>query len=141
MKFQKIMIIISSLSIFSALVSMILVFFWMLYPYKTLEFQDEVFPVVKKVVNRGEMVYYTSNYCKFFNFPALVTRSFINEIIYVTPSTITNRPSGCHTIKIGVVVPKELPPSNYKLEMTYQIEVNPIRVITIKEDTEMFTVK
>jgi hypothetical protein len=114
--------------------------FWMVYPYNPIVFNEAEFPVAAKQIKQGDMLFYTTDYCKYTTLPARVTRSFINSIIYVTPTTITNRPTGCHVIVIGTLVPKELPLGMYYAEMSYQYQVNPIRTITIKVKTEEFEV-
>ena len=119
---------------------LILIGYWLLYPYKIVEFKDTVFPVMNKVVKRGQLVTYTSNYCKYMDKPAIVTRTFKNELIFLSPSTITNRPLGCNTIVVSVLVPSELPVGKYFMEQVYQFEVNPLRKITIIENTEEFEV-
>ena len=118
----------------------VVVIYWLTYPYNPLVFNDFEFPIINKVIHQGDMIYYRSNYCKYMNLPALVTRTFANDILYVTPSTVTNRPMGCNVITIGVSVPHELPIGSYQIKMRYDFRVNPIRTITILENTEEFEV-
>jgi hypothetical protein len=125
--------------IFFAIVGFVYLF-WSFYPYKTIEFTDKVFPISNKIVKRGEAIRYTANYCKCIDKEALVTREFRNELIFVAPSTINNRPSGCHSLVIQTIIPEELPTGKFTMRMTYQYQVNPIRTITIIQDTEEFEV-
>jgi len=131
--------LLNSLNIFIMIIGIIILYF-LYYPYNPLVFNDLEFPVVNKVIHQGDMLYYHSNYCKYMDLSALVTRTFANNILYLTPSTITNRPMGCNNIVIGVLVPPELPIGSYQIKMRYDFRVNPIRTITILENTEEFEV-
>jgi len=137
---MKIFYYMSVLTLIMGFLMIGLVAYWMLYPYKPVVFNDPEFPIINNIVKQGQMLIYTSNYCKYMNIPAQVTRTFANEILYVTPSTITNRPMGCNIIHISVLVPQELPIGTYQLQQTYVFQVNPIRQITITEKTEEFQV-
>jgi hypothetical protein len=137
---MKIINIISYIAILLGILTILTVTYWLTYPYEPLVFQDEKFPVINKIIKRGEMVVYTSNYCKYADLPALVTRTFKNELIFLTPTSITNRPIGCNSITIAVTIPKELPSGIFRLENTYEFQVNPIRKIIVLEDTEDFQV-
>lgn len=128
------------LSTLSGIAFIFLILFWLIYPYKTITFNSVEFPINKTVVKQGGTISYSVDYCKYINSPATVTRSFINALIYVTPSTINERPMGCNVLNIQVVVPQELPPGNYYMQMNYQYQVNPIRKISILHNTEEFQV-
>ena len=120
--------------------SIVTIFFWLYYPYKTVVFQDSVFTVITKTVKRSSHLSYISNYCKYINKPALVTRTFTNELLFSTPTMVTNRSMGCNTITVSIEVPQELPVGTYHLANTYLFEVNPVRKIIISENTEEFKV-
>ena len=130
----------SWLSIMAGAIFILLLTFWLVFPYRPIEFQDVEFSVKNTMVQRGKMLFYTANYCKYMKLSAKVTRSFVNSIIYVTPTTITDRPMGCNSLVIGTTVPQELPPGTYKAEMSYQFQVNPIRTVIVKMTTEEFEV-
>ena len=137
---NKLFICLSWLTIFSAIIGIAVVTYWLIYPYQLLTFNDAVFPVVNKTVKSGGTLRYVSDYCKYTDASATVTRSFVNEIIFVTPTTITNRPTGCAVITVEIALPKELPIGTYHLSNTYTYEINPLRTVVIKEDTEEFKV-
>jgi len=130
----------SGISLLSAVIFLIVVGYWMLYPYKVITFNDSVFPMSTKVAKAGQIVSYKVDYCKTTDLSSSVTREFVNALIYVTPTTINHRPKGCHVFTMGVVVHKELPPGEYYLHMTYRYKVNPIKEIIVEHNTEKFTV-
>lgn len=138
---NKILQVTSYITILLALCLICLFGFWLFYPYEPLTFKGDVFKIVNKKVAQGELLKYVSDYCKYTNSSASVTRSFVNGIVYTTPTVVTSRDCGCHKITIGATVPKELPVGNdYRLEMVYQYKVNPLRTITIKRSSENFSV-
>jgi hypothetical protein len=140
MKLRKILLLISSVSLFMAFIALCLFFFWLIYPYKPLVFKTEKFKVQNPIVRQGDNLLYTSDYCKYSPNTYLVSRTFENSLVFSTPAFISNRPLGCKKITVGVLVPPELPPGKYILINKYQTELNPIRTLTIEQRTEEFTV-
>jgi hypothetical protein len=140
LKLFKVLTYISYLTVLIGLVATLVVTYWLVYPYKTTVFKDAMFPVVTKVVKSGANIEYISNYCKYINLPALATREFRNQLIFTTPSVITNRDLGCHVLSFTIPVPLELPPGKYILHQVYEYQVNPIRTVVLQHDTEPFTV-
>ena len=126
-----------------ALTSMflILIFYWRFLPYKTIKFNNIPFPISTFEVERGGILQYQVDYCKYTDLGAEVSKTFINDIIYTTPAIITNRPIGCHVSTITTIIPKELPPSMYKLQIIYRYKVNPMRYIEVITETQKFIVK
>ena len=126
--------------ILSSFYFLLLITYWNFYPYKTLEFKGDRFKLLHKQVYQGDVVEYYSDYCKYIDESAIVSRSFVNAIIYSTPSSLTGRMTGCHKIIVQVRVPLELPIGTYHLENRYKYQVNPIRTIIVKQETEEFEV-
>ena len=132
--------ILSMITIVSALLLGCVMIFWMVYPYKTIEFKDEKFYVSTKEVKQGDAIKFVARYCKYTHLPALVARSFMNDIFYAIPYVTTNRPTGCDDSVIAVKVPQELPAGTYYLKTRYIYQVNPIRTIVVEMNTDDFTV-
>lgn len=132
--------ILSWIVITSAIGLMLLVSYWYFFPYNIITFKTDKFIIVNKEVKQNEYLVYNSQYCKNLPLVSSTSRSFVNGIIYTTPSTMTDRETGCHKIKVQVHVPPELPPGVYYLVVIYQYKVNPVRTITVKRITEKFTV-
>lgn len=116
------------------------VMYLILYPFKTVEFKDNRFPVLTKQVKQGKEMIFVSSYCKYVDLPATVSRAFINDFAYATETTITYAKKGCNTMKVVVYVPKELPLGKYYLHNKFVYQVNPLRTITLVHDSEEFEV-
>ena len=113
--------------------------FWMIYPYKPLVFNSK-FSFGNKIFRQGGVLWYTSDYCKYTNSSTIVSRSFVNGIIFTTPTITTARPKGCNKIVLGIDIPKELPVGTYHLENTYSYKVNPLRTVIVKQKSDNFQI-
>lgn len=131
----------SFVSVLLALGVTILILFWEFWPYKTLEFKQDKFPIINKTIHAGDLLFYSVDYCKYTDLPALVARHIVNGYDYTMTPTVTDRPVGCHSVIISFILPKETPPGKgYHADMIYQYQVNPLRTILIKHSTENFEV-
>lgn len=126
---------------FSALVILVLIGFWRLYPYKIITFNTETFPVITKVVKPGGQLIYEADACKHMDIGATVNRVFEDELIYPMVQTISHRTFGCAKQKVVVNIPRTLMPDTYRLKTVFTYEVNPIRVISITRYTDYFVVE
>lgn len=132
--------LLSFFAIGMGIITVLTVMFWLVYPYKPIVFNDPVFPIRNRIVKAGGTLSYTSDYCKHISLTAIVSRTFVNGLIFITPPSITKRPNGCHTISVEVSIPHELPAGTYHLENIYSYQVNPIRTVTVSQNTEEFEV-
>jgi hypothetical protein len=114
--------------------------FNLIYPYPTMIVENPA-PVLNKIVHPGEALQVQINCEKLTDRPGVVTRQFINDIIYVMPSYISNYPMGkSNKISLSTKVPAELPPGTYYVRTTIEYEFPPFRKITYTFDTEQFIV-
>jgi hypothetical protein len=114
--------------------------FNLLYPYQTMSVENPA-PVLNKIVRQGETLAIKLNYEKFTDKPCVVTRQFINDIVYVMPSYSSDYPKGKDTkISYSTKVPAELPPGEYYVRVTLEYSFPPFRTITYTYVTEKFTV-
>ena len=117
---------------------MLILIFWMLYPYRIIEFKNEPFPIEAKTVEQGGLLNYTVSYCKFEAIGATVTKIFTDGILYTMPAIETNRPVGCDSNLVYVKVPPELPKGKYTLTSIYRFKPNPVRTVDYVVHTEDF---
>jgi hypothetical protein len=137
---SKIFTCIAILSMLAAIALIIVFTIWLNFPYKPLKFNQDLLPIVNKTVKQGESLQYVADYCKYVDLTAQVSKRFVNGLIYTTPTTLTNQNTGCHTVTVFVPIPPELPPGNYYLSNIYQYKMNPLRTVTIIQNTEWFEV-
>jgi len=119
---------------------MLVFFYWTFYPYKTLEFKQDTFPVENKVIDPGGNLIYSVDYCKYTDLPATVSRSFADSLLFPMQSMTTNNRKGCGVNRVVIPIPESLELGDYFMIIRYQYQVNPIRQITLVKQTDGFTV-
>lgn len=119
---------------------LILIIYWSVFPRKILEFKKDNFKILTKQVKIGGVLKYQAHTCKYVNSPATVTRSFINGVIFSTPSFESNKKIGCCNDVISVKVPPELEAGRYYIRNTYVYRLNPVRTVTFIHQSEMFEI-
>lgn len=137
---NKLLQVASWATIITAIFLMLLVGFWMLYPYKTLTFKTSKYPVLNRSVVSGTSLSFISDYCKYIDLTATTSREFVDGVIYPVPETITNREKGCKNVIVTVPVPQELPSGKFHLLIHYVYRVNPLRTIVVNHETEEFNI-
>lgn len=141
-KYTKLINYLSFLTLLVAFGFLLIFGFWQFYPYKTIEFKNVPFPIFNenKTIEQGGVLVYKTEFCKYTDLEAKVARSFVDEVVYLVPTDVGVRPKGCGEVMVELTIPNTLPPATYKLVIDYTYEVNPIRTISIHEETESFLV-
>lgn len=126
-------------SIFLGMFIVLLITYWMVRPYTPINFKDTAFKITSRTVKQGGNIQYIENYCK--SMPVVVTRAFIDSIIFAVPYFVDDRYIGCQNKPMTVPVPMKLPPGEYYLEITFTAKPNPLRRIQVVHETEHFIVE
>jgi hypothetical protein len=114
--------------------------FNLLYPYQTMTVSSPA-PVLNKVVHQGEALQVVIDYEKFTDKAGIVTRTFVDSLIYVMPSYQSNYPVGKKIVTTcSTVIPISLPPGEYYIRVVLEYDFPPFRKVTTSFDTEKFTV-
>lgn len=137
---QKILYILSLLTITAAIGLVILGSVWLLYPYQILDFSKLPQEVINKTAKPGEHVRFKIDYCKYQDIKSEITVSFVDGFIYNTPTIPFNLVEGCHSEVFSVYIPKAIPSGVYSIQILYRHHPNPIREIDTITITEKFTV-
>ena len=115
-------------------------YYLLLWPVTVTKFNVARFQVLTKNVKQGGTLLYVVDYCKYKDFSANLSRSFVDSLVYRTPNTTGNLAIGCHQVTTSLQVPLALSPGVYHLEITVSYDVNPLRTETHKLATEEFQV-
>lgn len=127
--------------ILSMLALVLLVGYWLLYPYNPIEFKNLPHVVENKQVNSGDHLIYIVEYCKNSTVVPVASKYFTDGLIYAIPDTLaTVKEVGCGQSRVQVYVPRALPKGKYFIEASYRYQVNPIRYIDVVTRTEQFEV-
>lgn len=138
---MKIIHYFSFITIFFAFILGIYILFLLFYPLKPIVFLNSPFPVKTQVVKRGMPLIYTVSHCKYITAKANVSISFVNSLQYTLPPIEPSVPKGCNNRDImTIIVPKDLPPNTYHLNITVTEFVNPFRIYTVTVETQEFQV-
>lgn len=128
------------LTIFMAMLFVSVTIYWLLYPYKLVDFKNEPFSISNPRVKGGEHLAINVDYCKYTDLSPVTNISFVDGFIYNTTPQVTNAEKGCHTIVYQVYVTKAIPAGTYKLHGVFHYKVNPIRTVDITASTQQFEV-
>ena len=124
----------------SALGIVLLVSYWMLYPYKTVTFKQP-FVVLNSPVKIGDNLLMLVNYCKYTTEIPTVTSHFVDGIAFDVPEkSVVAKKVGCGEMVISEPIPEHLPPGDYVLQRVYKYHPNPIRDIQVVTETGSFIV-
>lgn len=127
------------LAILGAIGLMLLMGFWLFYPYKTIEFNQPL-RVNQKEINTGQHLQFNVDYCKYTNLQATVDNIFVDSVIYYTPPQPSQLTMGCRKLTYSIYIPRALVPGEYIIKSVYTYRVNPIRTINVTVETETFTI-
>jgi len=136
---NKVFTYISYVTIALALAIILLITFWSVYPYETIVVNGT--NVINRVVKQDETLQYTLDYCKYTERDVLISRRFVDGIIFSVPDVTASNPEGCRKSLIGIEIPTTLPPGTYYLDIIYAYKVNPIRTMATHSRTELFIVE
>jgi hypothetical protein len=115
-------------------------FYLLFYPVKTIEFKQQPLIVLDKEIQKGEDLQYVSEYCKYIDKPAWVSRYFIDGLVFTLDPITTDMPIGCHTKIVSIKIPETLPKGTYSFKVVATYTINPLRSETITWQTEEFNV-
>lgn len=120
-----------------------LIIIWIVWPYKTLEYEDQFnIPVVEEQVKAGETMTFRIKWCKYVDTPTRLHKRFVNEVVVSLPESWATAGKGCLEKPVDAIVkvPEILTPGIYYLDMTATNKVNPLREVTVHYRTEEFEV-
>ena len=142
MKSKKLIDMTSLFIIVFAIVMMLVTFYLLFFPFKTVDYINSPFSVLNnnKTVEAGDQLQYKVDYCRYTEIPAQVTRILQNNIVYNLPESVIKSNMGCNSVVTTILIPKEIACGEYKIMNTVRFEVNFLRTIVKHVETEVFTV-
>ena len=119
----------------------LLFFFWTLYPYNPLEIEEPV-KVLTPVVKAGDAVIVEFTFDKNTDVTPEVSLSLVDGVIYNLPTYSPSNVTG-HTNNKAVnvlTIPPSMPCGEYHLHWEATYEMNPIRDVVVKYESEKFEI-
>lgn len=120
--------------------TMIVIGYWSLAPYKTIDFNNLPYKTEKTLYTQGEHTYYVVDYCKYTDVAPKLDKKFVDGLIFEALETRAVLTMGCHRVAIPLQIPRTLPPGEYHLEIVLTYSVNPIRDIVKTNESNKFIV-
>ena len=132
----------ANLSLFFSLSVLVLFLCWMIFPLKVTTVES---PVVtdKQEYKVGETIKYDLDFCIYKKTKVTISKRFVDGTVHFMPSyDIVSGDMGCHHNDkvVGAVIPLNLEPGEYILEITALHYVNPIRDFSVMWETEPFQI-
>lgn len=141
-KARSVMNCISFGTLILAFIGILVVSYWMLYPYEPLVINSySPLPINNKELIVHDNIVYELDYCKNMDLPVTVRRKLVDGLVFALPdvTTAVNEP-GCRVQNFAVEVPHSLPEGDYFMTIEFVYKVNPLREVSIITNTEQFVV-
>ena len=130
----------------SAFVLLITILFWLLWPYKIIEYDPStdyniVFGLDQDgAVEQGGKIAYEFDYVNETDIIPQISKRFVDGIVFNAAEGSISLPVGSGHAVVETDIPETLPPGTYHLEIIRKFKVNPIRTIEVISQTEKFVV-
>lgn len=127
--------------LFASFIILLVVFYWLVYPYQPLVINQRPLKVITTEVKQGDVLIFEMDYCKNTNKPVRISRRFKDTIIYTIPDLLTaDNKSGCKVSTITEKIPDNLPTGDYIMTFYYHYQMNPLKEVIVSTHTQKFTV-
>lgn len=136
---MKITTLLSYLILGVMFISMLVMGYFIFYPFKTIEIHSP-FKVITKTVIAGEDMIYQGSYCKYDDSPSRVFRTITGPDFIPTQIIGSVARKGCHKVLIHLNIPKNTTPGIYFMDGKQVLEVNAFQTQTKLFETEKFEV-
>lgn len=141
MKKDKILHFLSYATILFAMAFMLWVAYMILWPVKVFEVDPSPMEVVTKEIRPGDNFVYIARYCSFNESTVRFTPQLRDGTVVSFPTRTTSIKEGCfEAVSNSLEIPANTPPGVYNFRFVNEVEINPLRTITIISETEQFTV-
>lgn len=139
-KCRMLMRVVTIATLITAFVLILLVGYWVLWPYKILTDYSSNVSVSTNTLRPGDPVIIKIHACKHYDLPELISRELVDGFVYTLPSVQMFYPVGCHEMNIWVPIPFNTPPGVYRISMTSEFKPNPLRSVYYPWHTNQFEV-
>lgn len=116
-----------------------LVFFWKIYPYNLMDYKGE-YKMEKTSYVQGDETFYVTDYCKNTDEMPSIKKEFVDGLVFTSDSPHAFFTRGCRIQENRINIPHTLPVGRYRLRITTNYQVNPIRNLEYINFSNWFTV-
>lgn len=140
----------SMLAVLVSLVGVSYIVYLALYPFKTIDFTNQPFPIVSQLTNAesglrqvyaGQILEYEVSYCRHTHAVAESSRTLVGPILITLTKTESRTDVGCQrTVVSNTIIPSYALPGKYHLQINVSYKVNPFQTIDKQIRTEDFEI-
>lgn len=123
--------------------SALTIFYWSVSGNDVLDVKNAPFPVrtIREHPTADGVVILKTEYCKNISASGRVRVSFFNPSREVfLPISTDKQDAGCYELEVPILIPKDLPPGEYRIKFRVTYQVNPIKSVVEEFDSKKFQV-
>lgn len=133
---------IGGMAILLAFILLLYFFYLLFYPFKTVDYKNEPFPVMGKEFSPGDTVPFTVSYCRYITGYSYTVAGMSDGIVETLGTRSSISIPGCHTmVSHSWRIPLNTPSGDYRLVFVSEFHISGIRVIDVVSETQEFLVK
>lgn len=126
---SKLLYRLSALVLVSAFLLIVYFGYMLLWPFNPVTLHSDPFPTDKKVYRHGDKLTYTLDFTKHINVPPKISYHLVNGVSYPLTHGGVSRPMGNNKKHLQIVIPQDIPPGRYQLQIDLEYPINPVRKI------------
>ena len=139
---EKIKYLLAMMTLFGTFLLILVVVFWLAYPYRTIAFANSPFPVEPEIYRANDYLKIHVEYERYTDVPSIAVVRFTDGITFTMLPMTFQKPKGSgKELSMSIRVPPTLPPGKYYLDICFSYRVNPIREIVVVAQTQQFEVQ
>lgn len=143
----KIFDITGFLMLFGSFVGMLFFAYLMFEPFRTPEISTPI-PILNegRIVRHGEAIKTKVTYCTFKKVSSTTSRRYESvggdrRVYFLSTTESAGSDPKCATVENNSArVPSDIPPGRYKIILDATFKINPVKTVTKRYETEVFTV-
>ena len=134
--------VMGGIAIVMATILLFYIFYLLFFPFKTIEFKNQPFPVIGKDFRPGNVVPFTVSYCRYRTGYSFTIAGMSDGIVETLGTRSSISVPGCHTmVSNSWKIPLNTPPGKYRLVFVSEFHIDSIRVIDVASETQEFIVR
>lgn len=138
---NRTLLFLSWCTLLSALGIVLLIMFWLFYPYHVIDFKYDKLPILNKRITNGDTLLWQGDHVHYTDgVPVKVSRQIIcNTLTNLPDSSYISKRGHFQSVNSSVIIPNGLE-GECHIKIVSQWAINPLRTIIIEKETENFTI-
>lgn len=130
-----------AITIIMATIFLFYIFYLLVFPFKTIEYKNQPFPIIGKEFHPGDVVPFTVDYCRYITGYSYTIAGIEDGIVSTLGTKSVISIPGCRTMVSRFWrIPLNTAKGRYRLVFVSEFHISAIRIIDVTSETQMFTV-